>query len=304
MKSFGSFFIHRAHNNQGKVAIEIGMDTKKPLLVNAFSRSLAAVDHITVNYSAAEIVVQSTDRGELTMREYMLVDDESYYANVQENDRTLSINAGARPARDNLRIRIELDIPAAYHGRLEISSVSGPIKLTNLHHLRSLAISSTNGPITLLDLSMTCLTIDSVTGNIQGEDLTADMYTIDAMSGNVTLMNTKGAYAIHCAAGALKLNDAHGHGKFTVTSGSAKLAFTDVDGNLSAESSAGSVRLQVPRALAYSFNLETSIGSLKTPEMAHFANNERSYQTGAVGGPSDITISMLTVVGSLALEAR
>ncbi len=304
MSRLGNFFIHRASHENGKVTFEIGVDTHAPMLVNAFTESLSDVAHLTINYSAADIVLQSTDRSELTVREYMLVDEASYYAHVKHEDDTLAIIAGERPARDNLNIRIELEIPTTYHGRLEISSVSGPIEIDNLHKLRSLAITSTSGAISLDDVETSSLSIDSITGTIKGRSLTADDYTINAMSGNIHLMNTRGNYSVRCSAGSLKLDDAHGHGRFEVTSGTAKLCFAEVDGNLSAESSAGSVRLQVPRELDYGFNLETSIGSLKTPDNAHYSNNERNYQTGAIGNPSDSMISMMTVVGSLALETR
>ncbi|GEK29392.1 DUF4097 family beta strand repeat-containing protein [Furfurilactobacillus siliginis] len=303
MGRLGNFFIHRS-NETNKVTIEIGVNTKQPALVNAFSESLSAVDHLAINYSAATIVVRATERPELSVREYMLVDEASYYAHVSHTGSRLSIIAGDRPAQDNLNIRIEVDVPTSYQGRLEISSVSGTIKLNGLHDLRSLAITSTSGNIEMDDLSTTGLTIDSVTGNLKGKGLVADDYTINAMSGNVHLLNSRGNYFIRCSAGSLRLDDAHGHGKFEVTSGTAKLCFAEVDGNLAAESSAGSVRLQVPRELDYGFNLETSIGRLKTPDNAHFSNNERSYQTGAVGEPSELMISMLTVVGSLTLEPR
>lgn len=304
LTSWGRFFIHHKHNEPGHVAIEIGVDARKPTLVNAFSRSLNDIDHLAINYSAATIVIQSTDRPDLIVREYMLLDEAQYYAKVDQTASTLIIRAGDRPAKDKLHIRIEIEVPITYHERLEINSVSGTIKLVNLPQLRHLAITSTSGSIALSQVKTRSLLIDSVSGAINGEQLTSNDTTINAVTGNVALTTTYGHYDVHCDAGALRLIDAHGSGRFNVTSGSAKLAFTTVDGNITAESSAGSVRLQVPRTLSYRFNLETSIGTLKTPEKAHFSNNERRYQTGAVGDASDLLISMLTVVGSLVLEAH
>ena len=123
--------------------------------------------------------------------------------------------------------RLEIDLPASYAGDLKLSTVSGAVNCPGGFEVRTLALSSTSGRITLGASTADHLTLDTVSGGISMENVT--------VVGDVELDTTSGAIR----AGDIRANNV----KLDSVSGSIHAGTVALEGRAVIGTTSGSVRI-------------------------------------------------------------
>ncbi|MDR0386993.1 MAG: hypothetical protein LBH57_03060, partial [Treponema sp.] len=91
-------------------------------LVNTVTVGLAGTENLSIDYSAAEVIVREGGTDELVIREYMKKDRPQYYARISRSGKSVSIRQGRRPWLSWLwKIRMEIELPRSFRENIRIT---------------------------------------------------------------------------------------------------------------------------------------------------------------------------------------
>lgn len=260
----------KAHN-YGKVSFALGGGRVK--LYNTREFEAEGIQKIKMDYKSQNIVFHKGEKGKIVINEYLFENRKNAEAAMEVTNATLRINGTGNGAVINILAfstqseRIEVFLPESYIGAVEARTSSGNIKADNkfaFHEFEAAANS----------------------GNITCDSITADIIKADTSSGNIEVDNASGEL------------------EASASSGNIKLRFTKVLDNISAETTSGSIKMEIPRESAFTFEARAASGSIKTDfdDMLTFNDAKGKRASGAYGNKPAAAIHTEASSGSTSVR--
>lgn len=252
------------------------------MLVNTQEISKGTLERITVSYSAEDITILESLSDNIVLKEYMNVDQREYYATVWQEGDDLTISSGKRPERigaNSFRAKIEIYLPAEYHGSLFTESTSGSV------HAKQ-------------DLILSEFKADSKSGSILLKQVEADTIQIHAASGSVEVGMIAKTSEIETQSGSIHVLSLSSAGTFTAGSGSIRISCSEDVGNIVAKTSSGNIEMEIPENLSAHFSAKTNSGDIVSPFTNPGEKREKKV-TGTFGRDAVVTIDLETSSGNI-----
>jgi DUF4097 and DUF4098 domain-containing protein YvlB len=145
----------------------------------------------------------------------------------------------------------------------------------------------------------------SKAGSITMEQMAANHFDLHSSAGSINVENSKGDLTAHASAGSMKMINMDGTLNLTDSAGSIDVQLKSITHDITAESSAGSVRIvtqQEPKALQ--MNLHTSAGhvDLNLPGAA-FTTKEHDNVIGTIGSGGPM-VQLGSSAGSVSIKKQ
>ncbi|UZW14163.1 DUF4097 family beta strand repeat-containing protein [Clostridium pasteurianum] len=253
------------------------------------SISIDNFNKIEVNFSSADIIVQSTDESNLRIVQKSrgkLKEEEKFAINKENNSilvkRTTSHKVFSIFNIGNLQESIEIYIPKNYAKDLDIQSSSGNIIF--------------NSNINLNNIS--CV---ARSGNLQSEtNINANNINLKANSGNINVENLMSkSYKVNTSSGNIHIGSISGSGEVTASSGNVRISYKDISEYSNVSANSGNVNLVVPEGLSFEFNGECNSGDIDSNFDLNYKNKRGNEATGQVGSAPYKKINVTTSSGNI-----
>lgn len=233
-------------------------------LVNTVQLSLENIKNLEISYVNESYSIGTSSDDQLVVREYMNREEPGLLAQVNINGGDVLIKNGQRQGVFGLRSRVEILLPANWHGSLTLSTISGAIESEGVWQLAS-------------------LTARTVSGEISLNTVDAAMIRLSSTSGAVKVKKATGHMELHSVSGAVKVDEAEGSGSFKTTSGGVRVKFTKLSGHVDASSISGGVRLSIPTEASFEFEGRSVSGNISTGFDSNLTYQRRNKAHGFVG---------------------
>ena len=249
-------------------------------LVNTREIPMEGVERISISYISENITLREAPGDALVLNEYLSQTDPELFADVSVDGDCLTIRNGERRRLFGmLSGHVEICLPKAFYGTLNIKTVSGKVQSTQRLTLGELTVSSTSGRIRLAD---------TVAG-------TAVLYTV---SGAISAADLSAYATVHSTSGSISIQRAEGKGEFKTISGGIDVLFASATGDITAKSTSGRVRLGLPAAHSYYLDASTVSGGLYAPVSEEMGGGKRA-RSGPVGVAPQGTVRVSTISGRI-----
>lgn len=249
-------------------------------LVNTQAIKLNQAQKITIHYIAEAVTLYETEDDTLVLKEYFNDPDPSVLADITVAEDSINIRHGNRSAMfSTLRGFVEVYLPRAFFGALNVKTVSGKLSAAGKLVLSDLAMSSTSGKIVL-------------------GDVTAGAAVLSTISGAIEVASLQAIANIRSTSGAIHIGSAAGAGEYKTVSGSIEVPYAAVTGDISLGSTSGRLRLMVPGDLAFKLDASSVSGSIDSPFEGALTGSKR-HVSGTVGRGSQVSLHLRTVSGRI-----
>lgn len=274
-------------------------------LVNEQRFAVADIDDLSIAYRSARVKVLPTVGGddEIIVREYMNHNNAAYKATTAQTGRALSIEQGKVPFLIPLRVHAQILVPAKYAGNLKLSSASGTVLMAGLTNLNIVNLRVTSGSCKLDTLAAQALSTDVVSGSLVMNHIqVTGQFGMLVKSGRLKMAAVQaGQFTVNVVSGSIQGSQLVGGGSWSAKSGSMKLGFDRLTGDLNLNDKSGSIKFYVPRDASYRYELEARSGRVYAPINSQPEHIADGYQTGQVGTTPTYTIIGRTTSGSIHL---
>jgi lia operon protein LiaG len=235
-------------------------------LVNTQEIGLDQVYGIEVLYQSEKVALFKGTENTLIVKEYMNKNNSNYYAKITNAGNKLTIESGRRPwgLFYTAPARVEIYLPVSYTNALSIKTASGKIEFPDEYACSQINIESSSGSISVNTITVETANFMNSSGSIHGKKVNGNI-NISTSSGNIDFDHIAGNVSAESSSGSIKLNLVNGGVNAKNSSGSIRCAVNENVGNISLVTTSGSVGLNLPKELNFSFFSKTSSGSLSTP---------------------------------------
>ena len=280
-KDAGDVFIF--FRGRGLSALTVQKDEKIPL--DNFNK-------INVDFSSADIIVQTTDEPNLRVVQKStakLREEEKFTIN-KENDNII-IKRSTSPVIysifnfGNFGEKIEVYIPKNYTKDLDIQSSSGNVIF--------------NSDINLNNISCT-----AGSGNLQdGSNISANDVNLKASSGNISVeaLMSK-TYKVNTSSGNIYIDSLSGSGEVAASSGNVKINYKDIEEYSNVSAHSGNVNLVVPNTLSFEFSGKCNSGDINSNFDLNYKNKRGNEATAQVGSGPYKKINVNTGSGNIGIS--
>ena len=241
---------------------------------------ISKIQMISVNYISHGVTVYPTDDDCLTLREYFNDEDPDLHAQIIKDEQNLSIRHGAQRLFGMTRGYIEIMLPNAFFGTLNMQTVSGKIDIHCKLSLDEFNASSTSGKITVEEVTTGSAVLSSVSGAV----------VIGMLRANCNLRSTSGAIRVGCAAGG---------GVFKTVSGAIEADYETVLSDIRMHSTSGKIHLLMPAGHSFALNARSVSGGIHTDFPVYLENSEKHSLAGQVGKAPGSRVDLSTVSGKI-----
>jgi hypothetical protein len=210
-------------------------------LVNTITLPLTNINEVKITYLAESILLQQSPDGNLVVREYMNQKEPELLAEVIQADEGHIIIKNGRRKGLALRSRIEVYVPAGWHGALALSTLYGHIT-------------------TECDWNLNKFSAKSVNGNIEMTNLTANHVKLSSSLGSLTLESCSGNMIMNTVSGEIRIARVSGGGIFGTIAGRIRLYVENLSKPLKLSSENGEIFLHMSKESSYEFNAVSITG--------------------------------------------
>lgn len=275
-------------------------------LVNEQRFDAKTVTTLALNYKSARVKILPTqaDTDEIIVREYMNHNNTTYQAQVSQNAKELNVTQGKVPFLIPLRVHVQIHIPINYTGNVMVASRSGNVLVAGLSHLDTVNLQVLSGSARVTEVGSQAFSADVASGScdLNGVQVTNQLGML-VKSGRIRMQTvTAGQFTISATSGSVTGEDLSGGGSWSVKSGSLKLAFAKIAGDINLNAKSSTIKVGVPSDASYAYELEAQSGRIIAPKngtVTHFADG---YQAGQVGITGTYTIKGRTTSGTIRLS--
>ncbi|MCL2051409.1 MAG: DUF4097 domain-containing protein [Lachnospiraceae bacterium] len=281
----GSFYIGGA-NAALRHTTNIRITEKTSLDVSAFSEN---------------IYFLKSDTDELIIKEYYR--NKNKKADLRHSDQTVTIRG---EQQINISIlgfvageRIEIYLPENYAGNIKASISSGNIKSDFNFMAQQLSFEANSGSISLNSLTAGNINVRASSGTIRIIELIGDA-EIRANSGSIVIDRIDGFLDVNASSGTVRIANLSGGIKVQSNSGSIRISVKELDGNISATASSGSINIELPKDSAFNFSANTGSGRVRTDFDSSLSYNSRGNSAnGTVGTAPEYDVIVKANSGSV-----
>jgi DUF4097 and DUF4098 domain-containing protein YvlB len=237
-------------------------------LVNEQEIDLSRITSISIRYYSDNLVVSTHSDNNIAgdnivIREYMNRNDSRYFAKISRRETGLLVESGERPVTfvKPLLTRIEISIPESDRA-ISIKTTSGKISIDSITAAK-IDVESSSGKIEVGRVAGS-ITAKTTSGGFSLDSADGDT-SVSTSSGSVVLGNVNGNVFAKTASGRIEAKMANGNANISSTSASVFCTVLENAGDISINTTSGSVNLSLPRTFVFNFSANTSSGSLRTP---------------------------------------
>ncbi|MDF2510296.1 MAG: hypothetical protein K0S04_162 [Herbinix sp.] len=213
-------------------------------LVNTQNADLEGIEAIVIDYDSEDVVLYTSDTGELVLKEYMSFSPkEDDFTRITKSGGKLNLEGRKEHVNSwifgmNRYSRMEIYLPSGYSGTLSVSTSSGVI--------------DSDMALILKKFDASCSS-----GDIKMNEVTAEDINVSTSSGSITFKKAEGARSISSSSGDIEIQAGAGDTQVSSTSGS--IIIENVVGQLKAEASSGDI---VIKASSGKKDIRTSSGEI------------------------------------------
>jgi DUF4097 and DUF4098 domain-containing protein YvlB len=278
-------------------------------LVNTQEIELENIIDVKIVYSSERVSVFMGTTDTLIIKEYMSENNSQYFAKIIHSGNTVTIENGDWPFRFFLNAfnrRLEVYLPLSYQNTLNIKTSSGKIETSDLF-CSKIGIESSSGNISVKSITADTINIKSASGKIHGEKIQGNI-NLCTSSGDIDFGATNGNVSVETSSGDIDLGLVNGSVNAKASSGDIRCTIVAHTGDISLNTTSGTVRLNLPANLPFSFSSRTSSGKLSTPFSDRLSNpvTDRNLTQGFIGnnnGSGEIlVVNISTRSGSIIIE--
>lgn len=256
-------------------------------LVNEQRVAVADLASVTISYRSATVKVLPT-RGttdEVIVREYMNYKNPAYQGQVTQRGTDVQIVQGKVPFLIPLRVHVQILIPVQFSGKLALNSRSGNVLVGGLKQLMAVNLQVISGSAQVTAMAATSMVGELTSGGLTMDDVqVTEQLELAVKSGRIRLSSvTAGAYAVSATSGSVTGQQLRGGGRWIAKSGSIKLGFATIAGDIDLTANSGSIKVTTPVDSSYRYELESQSGRVLAPKHATVEHQADGYQTGRVG---------------------
>lgn len=182
--------------------------------------------------------------------------------------------------------RVEVTLPAGWHGSLALASASGDVSLAG-----EMAPSEVN-------LSLT-------SGDVRADSaLTAQSFRIASVSGDIRLGSVDcQSFDIHSTSGDIRLESLAGAGNVKTTSGDIGLgSLARMDGSVKLSTVSGDVRLALARGVGADVDARCLSGDVSSTYPLSYSGSRRNDASGKIGTAPYTPLTLSTTSGDIRIE--
>ncbi|WP_334352423.1 DUF4097 family beta strand repeat-containing protein [Companilactobacillus sp. HBUAS56257] len=298
-KSFDNF---EAHFDNTNFNTEVHVESLP--LVDEHEFDLNDLKKVAISYANASLKVEASDGEKIKVREYMSRNNPDYQVRTELSADTLKIIQGNVPHFLPLKIKVQILIPKQFAGDLQILNRSGNLQIQGLTNLNQINGDVRSGLIYLNNVKNNQLNINANSGKVTLDNVYVNgLMTIDSRSGVTELSSVYSPdFNIEARSGSIKGVDVSGAGKVLAKSGTVKLIFKEITGDISVDNSSGTIKLLMPENDSYTFDLEAKSGSVKMKHQADFKHDISNLKEGTVGSDPQYTLTARAKSGTIKVE--
>jgi hypothetical protein len=262
------------------------------------------IQKIDVNYVDASLKLLPTDGQQVIVREYMSRNNPNYQLKTSIVDDTLTVTQGQIPHFLPLRVKVQILIPNDFHDQLRITNRSGNLQAANLKNLDEVLINVRSGVIYLNDLKLNKLLVSSRSGKVTLDTIqTKKVLAVESRDSVLSLSDVSSPdYNMESRSGTIKATDLQGAGKISAKSGTIKIDFEKVTGDVEVENDSGTVKLNMPTDDSYNFDLEAKSGVVKMNQAAKYVHDILSLKEGVVGSDPNYKLTVRAKSGIIKIN--
>lgn len=249
-------------------------------LMNTVSVPLEDISGIDISYIAEPLTLGYAEGDELVINEYMNRSDPWLFCEVSSLNGSVSVRHGRRNSILGLNARIEILLPAAWSGSLQLSTVSGKISVVN-------------------SWTFSAFEAKTVSGSIDIPAITTRVLRAGTTSGAITVNNASGEMDLHSVSGAVHADGITGGGSFRSTSGSVRAMFTSMTGHVKASSVSGGIRLGIPTGTSYELEASSVSGNVHAAFEGKLNFFKRNKVHGFCGEAPYLNVKVNTTSGGI-----
>lgn len=182
-----------------------------------------------------------------------------------------------------------IDGPLKTGGGIRVESSSGSVHVNgDISCAGDLYVKTTSGSLTMQSA------------------ITAKTLEAGSSSGGIRLGNVavSESFNIGCTSGSIHINGISGQGRIKSSSGGITAELMNPVGDVSASSTSGSVHLTVPRDLSFSFEADTSSGSIRTDFEVLYRSDRKNSAVATVGNNPTALIRAEASSGSVRVNLK
>ena len=182
--------------------------------------------------------------------------------------------------------RVEVTLPAGWHGNLALTSASGDVSLTGEMALSEANLSLTSGDVRL----------DSA--------LTAQSFRIASVSGDIRLGSVDcKSFDIHSTSGDIRLESLAGAGEVRTTSGTISLgSLVRMDGSVKLSTVSGDVQLALAQSVGADVDAHCLSGDISSTYPLSYSGSRRNDASGKIGTAPYSSLMLSTTSGDIRIK--
>lgn len=298
-KSFDNF---EAHFDNTNFNTEVHVESLP--LVDEHEFGITDLKKIVISYANASLKVEASDGEKVKIREYMSRNNPDYQVRTELSSDTLKVIQGNVPHFLPLKIKVQILIPKQFAGDLQILNRSGNLQVQGLTNLNRINSDVRSGLIYLNNIKNNQLMINANSGKVTLDNVYVQgAMAIDSRSGVTELSSVYSPdFNIEARSGSIKGVDVSGAGKVLAKSGTIKLIFKEITGDISVDNSSGTIKMMMPENDSYAFDLEAKSGSVKMKHQADFKHDVPNLKEGVVGNDPQYTLTARAKSGTIKVE--
>lgn len=251
---------------------------------------LDGIEEIHIDVDIASINIISEDRKDLSLHYYGTISEHiKTDLNTRVAGKSLMVEAKANESKNlnksnNIDLHLDIIIPASYKDNLSLKANLGSTNIEGLE-LDKIYLKGELGDINVNNSTFKELDINSSLGKIDIDNVISKENKLNADLGSIEVKNLKGFL------------DAR------TNLGSIDLRYDEVDWDIKAESSSGSINIVLPKNSNFTLDATTSLGSIKSSIPLESKEESKTRLSGKTGNGEN-SITLIVGLGSISIEGK
>lgn len=275
---------------------------KRVKLVNSTQADLNAVTEIQFDLKDLIINIQPGNSEFLEIDEYMTRQKPEYFVKQTRQGGRVIITSGNRPLLGSLHQRLEVRLPLGYVETLTVALKSGLINIDNIQQSLKLNIVSTSGITKLNNVDVREITGKTSSGSWKASHVSTQLFQAQIKSGTVKLEDVSAQFQMDTTSGTVKGTRLHGSGEFAVKSGTTRLEFAELIGDLNLSGNSGTMRVNMPLSQEFMFDLQAKSGTVVVKREAEYQYDVQALKIGQTTVDAKYKISAKVKSGTVRID--